>query len=74
MVHVALGVAGAVVYKAAVGYNSSNWGVNATISGNNFWGKGVSKQKYSITGGGLRFSVTKKFDTHKKKNSGSHHA
>jgi hypothetical protein len=64
----------AVVYKAAVGYNSSNWGANATISGNNFWAKGVSTQHYNIMGGGLRFSVTKKIDTHKKKNAETHHA
>jgi hypothetical protein len=54
-------------YKAAIGYNSANWGVNAQIVGNNFWSKGVSTQKYSVMGGQLRFSVTKKFDPKKKK-------
>ncbi|HEY6062027.1 MAG TPA: DUF4421 family protein [Chitinophagaceae bacterium] len=67
-------IAPAVEYKAAVGYNSSTWGVNATVSGNNFWAKGVSTQKYSIMGGGLRFSVTKKIDTKKKANAGHTHA
>ncbi len=63
-------LAGAVEYKAAAGYNSSTWGCSATLTGNNFWAKGVSTQHYSIMGGGLRFSVTKKFGT-KKNNSGS---
>lgn len=67
-------LAPAAVYKAAVGYNSSNWGINATVSGNNFWGKGVSTQHYNIMGGGLRFSATKKIDTHKKKDAKAHHS
>ena len=66
-------LAPAVVYKAAVGYNSPTWGFNATVSGNNFWAKGVSTQNYSLMGGGLRFSVTKKIDTHKKRDAGLKH-
>jgi hypothetical protein len=53
-------VAAAVVYKAAVGYNSNNWGFSASSSGNNFWAKGSSSQKYNLMGGALRFSLTKK--------------
>jgi hypothetical protein len=53
-------VAAAVVYKAAVGYNSADWGFSASAAGNNFWAKGSSTQKYNVMGGGLRFSLTKK--------------
>lgn len=53
-------VAPAVVYKAALGYNSDNWGFSASASGNNFWAKGTSTQKYNVMGGQLRFSLTKK--------------
>jgi hypothetical protein len=58
-------VAGAVVYKAAVGYNSASWGFSATATGNNFWAKGNSTQKYNVMGGGLRFSLTKKIELKK---------
>ena len=58
-------VAGALVYKTAVGYNSSNWAFSATASGNEFWAKGTSGQKYNVMGGGLRFSLTKKIETKK---------
>ena len=53
-------VAGAVVYKAAVGYNSANWAFSASAAGNEFWAKGTSAQKYSVMGGQLRFSLSKK--------------
>jgi len=52
--------ASALVYKAAVGYNSANWAFSATASGNEFWAKGSSGQKYNVMGGGLRFSLTQK--------------
>jgi hypothetical protein len=52
--------AGAVVYKAGIGYNSSNWAFSASTSGNEFWAKGPSTQKYNVMGGLLRFSLTKK--------------
>jgi hypothetical protein len=58
-------VAGAIVYKAAVGYNSSDWGFSATATGNSFWAKGTSTQKYNVMGGGLRFSLTKKIELKK---------
>jgi hypothetical protein len=58
-------VAGAVVYKAAVGYNSANWAFSASASGNNFWAKGNSTQKYNIMGGQLRFALTKKIEIKK---------
>jgi hypothetical protein len=62
-------IAGALVYKAAVGYNSPNWAFSASTSGNEFWAKGSSGQNYNVMGGGLRFSVSKKIETgkHKKK-------
>lgn len=60
-------VAPSLMYKSAVGYNSANWGVNLTFTGNTFWAKGPSAQKYSVQGGALRFSVTKKFDSKKNK-------
>ncbi len=53
-------LAPAVVYKGAVGYNSNNWAFSASASGNNFWGKGASTQKYAVMGGQLRFALTKK--------------
>jgi Domain of unknown function (DUF4421) len=58
-------IAGALVYKAAAGYNSSTWAFSATASGNEFWAKGSSGQKYNVMGGGLRFSLTKKIETGK---------
>jgi len=58
-------VAAALIYKAAIGYNSANWGFSATAAGNNFWAKGVSTQKYNVMGGGLRFSLTKKIELKK---------
>ena len=67
-------IAPAIVYKAAVGYNSATWGVNATVNGNNYWAKGVSTQKYAIMGGFLRFSVSKKIDTYKKRKAAAQHA
>ena len=60
-------LAAAIVYKAAVGYNSNNWGFSASASGNNFWAKGSSTQKYDIMGGQLRFSLTKKIGPKKSK-------
>lgn len=60
-------VAPSLMYKSALGYNSANWGFSAALTGNTFWGKGPSAQKYSVQGGALRISVTKKFDTKKKK-------
>jgi len=60
-------IAPSFAYKSAVGYNSANWGVSATFVGNAFWGKGPSAQKYSVQGGGLKFSVTKKFGVKEKK-------
>src|SRR5258705_707997 len=59
-------VAPAVVYKAAVGYNSATWGFSASAAGNNFWAKGTSTQKYNVMGGGLRFSLTKKIESKKR--------
>lgn len=59
-------IAPSLMYKTALGYNSDNWGFNATFTGNTFWGKGPSAQKYSVQGGALRFSVTKKFGTKNK--------
>ncbi|MEO5945837.1 MAG: DUF4421 family protein [Chitinophagaceae bacterium] len=60
-------VSPSLMYRTAVGYNSANWGFSASLAGNTFWAKGPSAQKYSVQGGGLRFSVTKKFDTKKNK-------
>ncbi len=53
-------LAAAVVYKGAIGYNSNNWAFSASASGNNFWAKGASAQKYNVMGGQLRFALTKK--------------
>ena len=57
-----------VVYKTAIGYNSSTWDISANITGNELWIKGASSNKnYHVPLGNIRFVVSKKFDAKKRK-------
>ena len=54
------------VFKAALGYNSSNWNVSANWTGNGIWFKGASSSKnYFWPSGNYRLVLAKKFDTKK---------
>jgi len=56
------------VFKAAIGYNSSNWGFNVSATGRSSQIKGSTTNKdYYIPNGAYRVSLTKKIDMHKKK-------
>ena len=56
------------VFKAAIGYNSSNWNVSANWTGNGIWFKGdASTDSYFWPNGLVRLVVAKKFTGHHKK-------
>ena len=62
-------IAPASVFKAALGYNSSNWNVSANWTGNGLWFKGASSSKnYFWPSGNYRIVLAKRFD-HKKHHS-----
>lgn len=55
-----------VVYKAATGYNSSNWNISANFTGNASWLKGASStQSYYLPTGAFRVVVAKRFEIKK---------
>jgi hypothetical protein len=62
-------LAPATVFKAALGYNSSNWNVSANWTGNGIWFKGSSSAKnYFWPSGNYRLVIAKRFYRNK------HHA
>jgi Domain of unknown function (DUF4421) len=50
------------IYKGAIGYNSSDWCISASIAGNALYtGSSVSSHSYFLPTGGMRLILTKKF-------------
>jgi Domain of unknown function (DUF4421) len=65
-----VGLSPAEVFKAAVGYNSSNWNVSVNWTGNGLWFKGASSsENYFWPTGNYKFVIAKKF-TIKKHHGG----
>ncbi|HEX7904745.1 MAG TPA: DUF4421 domain-containing protein [Chitinophagaceae bacterium] len=58
------------VYKAAIGYNSSNWSISANIAGNAVWAKSAASPKdYLLKAGAYRLALAKKFTIHRRHHS-----
>lgn len=55
----------ATVFKAALGYNSSNWNVSANWTGNGIWFKGSATTKdYFWPSGNYKLVIAKRFKVH----------
>jgi len=53
----------ATVFKAAAGYNSSNWNVSVNWTGNGLWFKGSSTPKdYFWPNGNIKIVLSKKLN------------
>lgn len=61
-------VAPSAIYKGAIGYNSDNWSLAASYTGNLLIAKGpASLKNYISPSGQIKVSLSKKFDLKKKK-------
>lgn len=61
-------IAPSAILKTGIGYNSDNWSIGGSLTGNGLWIKGKSStNNYYLPSGMFRVQVAKKFDTHKKK-------
>ncbi|MEP6846645.1 MAG: DUF4421 family protein, partial [Panacibacter sp.] len=55
------------IYKAATGYNWSDWNISANWAANTLWIKGASSSKsYTIPTGNYRFILAKRIDVKRK--------